>query len=420
MVLHTPVALQGYVNGGTQTYDPAAKPQPTQFHGGNLTQPGKHVATYGLTYADGTEESREIRWRFEINHSGTVWGQNAFAARPEGQDEYIDFRATHSGEAWGRAQTSVVQGTGRYWVYALPNPRPAAELPSVRLAATGDTVVAIAGMTLYHGQEHPLQRQRLESFRITLAANGTAADEVALAVDLGILARRYQVRPFDPAAWTGDPLAAPSGPATDPLRGPPDALDAHVLAHFAAAVRPAPRPLPDAQTEDLAELLARRRQLLKIRTAEQNRLQRAATPRVRRRCRPVYAERVQSPPSRPAGLRLPQRAAGQQDDGTGPGLAHGREPHVRRPRGRLGRRLLGACTRIGDDLQGSAAPAGAGLETTALPFVDQRARYRVQNLLAAQAQPEEVSGAVLRQPGLRVGLTSPLGHGLWRVQRLAG
>ncbi|MAG35597.1 MAG: IS110 family transposase [Dehalococcoidia bacterium] len=62
-----------------------------------------------------------------------------------------------------------------------------------------------------------------------------------------------------------------------------DALDAQVLAHFAAAVRPAPRPLPDVQTEELAELLARRRQLLKIRVAEQNRLQRAATLRVRRR-----------------------------------------------------------------------------------------------------------------------------------------
>jgi transposase len=62
-----------------------------------------------------------------------------------------------------------------------------------------------------------------------------------------------------------------------------DALDAQVLAHFAEAVRPAPRPLPDVQTEELAELLARRRQLLKIRVAEQNRLQRAATLRVRRR-----------------------------------------------------------------------------------------------------------------------------------------
>jgi len=51
-----------------------------------------------------------------------------------------------------------------------------------------------------------------------------------------------------------------------------DALDARALAHFAEAIRPEPRPVPDAQTEDLRALLARRRQLVAMRTAEQNRL----------------------------------------------------------------------------------------------------------------------------------------------------
>jgi transposase len=51
-----------------------------------------------------------------------------------------------------------------------------------------------------------------------------------------------------------------------------DVLDARALAHLADAVRPAPRPLPDAQTEELRALLARRRQLIGMRTAEQNRL----------------------------------------------------------------------------------------------------------------------------------------------------
>jgi transposase len=51
-----------------------------------------------------------------------------------------------------------------------------------------------------------------------------------------------------------------------------DALDARALAHFAEAIRPAPRPLPDTQTEELRALLARRRQLVGMRTAEQNRL----------------------------------------------------------------------------------------------------------------------------------------------------
>jgi transposase len=55
-----------------------------------------------------------------------------------------------------------------------------------------------------------------------------------------------------------------------------DALDARAVAHFAEAVRPLPRPLPDAQTEELRALLARRRQLIAMRTAEQNRLENAS------------------------------------------------------------------------------------------------------------------------------------------------
>jgi transposase len=56
-----------------------------------------------------------------------------------------------------------------------------------------------------------------------------------------------------------------------------DALDARALAHFAEAVRPAPRPLPDAHADELRALLARRRQLIAMRTTEQNRL--ASAPR---------------------------------------------------------------------------------------------------------------------------------------------
>ena len=59
-----------------------------------------------------------------------------------------------------------------------------------------------------------------------------------------------------------------------------DALDAHVLAHFAEAVLPASRPLPDAGTRELTALVARRRQLVEMITAEKNRL-RTAGPRIR-------------------------------------------------------------------------------------------------------------------------------------------
>jgi transposase len=54
-----------------------------------------------------------------------------------------------------------------------------------------------------------------------------------------------------------------------------DALDAHVLAQFAAQIQPKLRPLPDAATRELSALLARRRQLVEMRAAEANRLSRA-------------------------------------------------------------------------------------------------------------------------------------------------
>jgi transposase len=51
-----------------------------------------------------------------------------------------------------------------------------------------------------------------------------------------------------------------------------DGIDADVLALFAERVRPAVRPLPDAEAQDLDALLARRRQLLEMLQAERNRL----------------------------------------------------------------------------------------------------------------------------------------------------
>ena len=51
-----------------------------------------------------------------------------------------------------------------------------------------------------------------------------------------------------------------------------DVLDAQVIARFAEAVRPEPRPLPDDETNALRGVVARRRQLVEMITAEMNRL----------------------------------------------------------------------------------------------------------------------------------------------------
>jgi transposase len=51
-----------------------------------------------------------------------------------------------------------------------------------------------------------------------------------------------------------------------------DAFDASVLAHFAEAVRPEVRPLPNAQARELSEFVVRRRQVVEMIAAEKTRL----------------------------------------------------------------------------------------------------------------------------------------------------
>ena len=57
-----------------------------------------------------------------------------------------------------------------------------------------------------------------------------------------------------------------------------DTLDAQLLALFAARVRPPVRPLPDAGTQALNALVARRRQVIEMLVAEKNRLGFASAP----------------------------------------------------------------------------------------------------------------------------------------------
>jgi transposase len=57
-----------------------------------------------------------------------------------------------------------------------------------------------------------------------------------------------------------------------------DRLDAEVLARFAEAIRPTPRAVPDEEAREFAAILARRRQIVGMRTAEKNRLSATSKP----------------------------------------------------------------------------------------------------------------------------------------------
>ncbi len=112
-----------------------------------------------------------------------------------------------------------------------------------------------------------------------------------------------------------------------------DPVDAQVLAHFAEAVRPVPRPVPDAATQALAALVTRRRQLVEMLTAERNRLGSAPRP-----LRP----RLQ------AHIRWLQRALG--------GLDGDLQQAIR----------TSPCWRVQDDLLRSAPGVGPVLSATLL------------------------------------------------------
>jgi transposase len=61
-----------------------------------------------------------------------------------------------------------------------------------------------------------------------------------------------------------------------------DRIDASILARFAEAIRPAPKPLPDREIRALQAIVARRRQLLGMLAAENNRLSWATKPVAKR------------------------------------------------------------------------------------------------------------------------------------------
>ena len=60
-----------------------------------------------------------------------------------------------------------------------------------------------------------------------------------------------------------------------------DTIDAFVLAHFAEVMQPEIRTIPDADSEALSDLVARRRQLVDMRTAEQNRWKMARVKKIK-------------------------------------------------------------------------------------------------------------------------------------------
>ena len=72
-----------------------------------------------------------------------------------------------------------------------------------------------------------------------------------------------------------NPARSAPSPRRSAQRAKTDPIDAAVIAHFAEATKPELRPLPDEATQMLADLVARRRQIVEMIVAERQREKRA-------------------------------------------------------------------------------------------------------------------------------------------------
>ncbi len=108
---------------------------------------------------------------------------------------------------------------------------------------------------------------------VAVAVEATGGYETVVAAGLG--AAGLPVLVVNPAQVRAFARALGRRAKTDPL-------DAGVIAHVAEAAGPAPRPLPDAATRLLADLVGRRRQIIAMITAERQRQKRLGEPRLQR------------------------------------------------------------------------------------------------------------------------------------------
>jgi transposase len=116
--------------------------------------------------------------------------------------------------------------------------------------------------------------ERLKNFSIRLVAiEATGGFETVVAA--GLAGASLPVVVVNPAQVRAFAQALGKRAKTDPI-------DAAVIAHFAEATKPQLRQLPDATTRLLAELVARRRQIVEMMGAESQRARHITAPRLKK------------------------------------------------------------------------------------------------------------------------------------------
>lgn len=214
---------------------------------GHVVPVGEPLARYTVVDRSGTELTRIIRRRFEINDGILGWGSGAFAAIPHVANEVIDWRGPHDAQGPGRYAPAGQSGSltimpGTYganlvgvsdyvpsptgdallWLHAIelePDAEPVAlRLESLAGGRAGSDVI-VAAITLFRGSASPLVRNVRVQVRI-------AGFDDPPVVDLGTIIRNQPAPAPLPA---GEPGAGIAGWGTARTTDDPTSASARII-----------------------------------------------------------------------------------------------------------------------------------------------------------------------------------------------
>ncbi len=208
-------------------WDPNERPAPGQDV---IERVGQLLADAVLVYADGTQHRLPIRRRFEVNSPSVDWGHLSFLAVPHRPDVPTKLNnALRDAQWWGDLQTGVweadyaadpaIASRETLWLCVLANPHLERVLKSLRVESRSADPLVLCGLTLFQGRENPFRYERLSLYRFTLPGSSAAdLERWTVSVDLGVVARTFSGRIFEPDAWLesqrigmGDDLNPSSG-----------------------------------------------------------------------------------------------------------------------------------------------------------------------------------------------------------------
>lgn len=161
-------------------------------------EPGETLAEYVMTYAGGEAVTQPIRRRFEITDFKVNWGHLPFLARPHAMPTIPG-----KDEPWGNRQTGVVTPEWQFppvmWFYTWTNPQPSKIIRTITFRSTGKQVVAIAAVTLCHGEEYPFPREANRDVKVTFLKKKDAEKpyDVVAELDRGAVTAQRPLYPPD-------------------------------------------------------------------------------------------------------------------------------------------------------------------------------------------------------------------------------